>query len=136
MQINMKYLIFFSTLVIFLLVFQGAIRAIQTEELPAQVLRHVVLLKFKDDVTAEQVRSIETTFCRLPDATGLIRDFEWGTNVSPENLDQGYTHLFFMTFNSETDRDDYLPHPAHQEFGQLLTPVIDKVAVFDYWTKP
>lgn len=103
---------------------------------PAQVLRHVVLFKFKDDATAEQVRAIEAAFCRLPSATGVIQDLEWGTNVSPENLDQGYTHLFFLTFKNEADRDTYLPHPAHKEFGAMLGPVLDKVAVFDYWTKP
>lgn len=102
----------------------------------AQVLRHVVLFKFKDDATAEQVRAIEAAFCRLPSATGVIQDLEWGTNVSPENLDQGYTHLFFLTFKNEADRDTYLPHPAHKEFGAMLGPVLDKVAVFDYWTKP
>ncbi|NLV46017.1 MAG: Dabb family protein [Candidatus Hydrogenedentes bacterium] len=110
--------------------------AVADDDESAQVLRHVVLLKFKDDATAEQVRAIEAAFCRLPSATGVIMDMEWGTNVSPENLDQGYTHLFFLTFKNEADRDAYLPHPAHKEFGAMLGPVLDKVAVFDYWTKP
>ena len=106
------------------------------EEAPAQVLRHMVLLKFKDDATAAQVREIEVAFCRLPSATGVIHNLEWGTNVSPENLDQGYTHCFFLTFKNEADRDAYLPHPAHKEFGALLGPVLDKVLAIDYWTKP
>jgi len=96
----------------------------------------MVLLKFKDDATAAQVREIEVAFCRLPSATGVIHSLEWGTNVSPENLDQGYTHCFFLTFKNEADRDAYLPHPAHKEFGALLGPVLDKVLVIDYWTKP
>lgn len=103
---------------------------------PAQVLRHVVLFQFKDDATAAQIREIETAFCRLPSATDLIRDFEWGTNVSPEGLDQGHTHCFMLTFNTEADRDAYLPHPAHEEFGKLLGPCLEKVTVIDYWTKP
>lgn len=103
---------------------------------PAQVLRHVVLFQFKDSATAAEIREIETAFCRLPSATGLIRDFEWGTNVSPEGLDQGHTHCFVLTFNTEADRDAYLPHPAHEEFGALLGPSLEKVTVIDYWTKP
>lgn len=114
-------------------VFPGAVCA---DEKPAQILRHVVLLEFKTDTTPEQVRKIETAFCRLPSATGVICDFEWGTNVSPENLDQGYTHCFFLSFKTEQDRDAYLPHPAHKEFGQLLGPHLEKVLVLDYWTKP
>ncbi|MBP7933740.1 MAG: Dabb family protein [Phycisphaerae bacterium] len=31
--------------------------------------------------------------------------------------------------------DAYLVHPAHKEFGVSLGPVLDKVAVVDYWTK-
>ncbi|MCB0070159.1 MAG: Dabb family protein, partial [Caldilineaceae bacterium] len=27
------------------------------------------------------------------------------------------------------------PHPAHQAFGQVLRPHLDKVLVFDYWAK-
>ena len=109
---------------------------VSAEEAPAQVLRHMVLLKFKEDATAEQVRAIETAFCRLPSATGLIHSLEWGANVSPENMNQGFTHCFFLTFKTEADRDSYLPHPAHKEFGALLGPVLDKVLVIDYWTKP
>ncbi len=51
-------------------------------------------------------------------------------------MDQGFTHCFFLTFKNEADRDAYLPHPAHKEFGALLGPVLDKVLVIDYWTKP
>jgi len=103
---------------------------------PAQALRHVVLFQFEDNATPAQIREIETAFCRLPSATGLILDFEWGANVSPENLDQGFTHCFFLTFKDEADRDAYLPHPAHKEFGALLRPHLEKVCVIDYWTKP
>jgi hypothetical protein len=34
-----------------------------------------------------------------------IHSFEWGTNNSPEGLDKGFTHLFFVTFKSESDRE-------------------------------
>ncbi|HOH43610.1 MAG TPA: Dabb family protein [Candidatus Hydrogenedentes bacterium] len=110
--------------------------AAENREAPAQVLRHVVLFQFKDSATAAQIREIETAFCRLPSSTGLIRDFEWGTNVSPEGLDHGHTHCFILTFNSEADRDSYLPHPDHKAFGELLGPCLEQVTVVDYWTKP
>lgn len=103
---------------------------------PAQVLRHVVLFQFKDTATPADIRAVETAFCRLPDATGLILDFEWGTNVGVENLDQGFTHCFFVTFKGEAEREAYLPHPAHKEFGEILRPHLEKVLVLDYWTKP
>lgn len=103
---------------------------------PGPVLRHVVLFKFKDDASAEQIRAVEKAFCALKDKIEAIHDFEWGTNVSVENLAQGFTHCFVLTFLTEADRAVYLPHPEHKAFGASLGPVLDKVLVVDYWTQP
>ena len=100
-----------------------------------KMLRHVVLFKFKDNATPDQVKQVENAFLALPSAIKEIKDIEWGTNNSPENLNQGLTHCFFLSFNSEKDRDAYLPHPAHKAFGAILTPYLDKVVVVDYWAK-
>ncbi|MBX2814876.1 MAG: Dabb family protein [Saprospiraceae bacterium] len=100
-----------------------------------EVLRHVVLFKFKDDASAEDVQGVEEAFAALPGKIEEIRDFEWGTNNSPEGLDQGFTHCFFLTFHSEEDRATYLPHPDHKLFGKALGPHLDKVLVVDYWSK-
>ena len=107
----------------------------RTSKEPAQVLRHVVLFKFKDDTTSQQIKTIENAFCALPSKVDAIYDFEWGTDVSVENRSQGFTHCFVVTFLSEADRAKYLPHPAHKEFGSMLGPHLDKVLVVDYWAK-
>jgi Stress responsive A/B Barrel Domain len=101
----------------------------------AKVLRHVVLFKFKDDAKAEDVKKVEEAFVALAGKIKQIKSLEWGTNNSPENLNQGLTHCFLLTFASDKDRDDYLVHPDHKVFGQLVGPVIDKVTVVDYWSK-
>ncbi len=102
---------------------------------PAKQLRHVVLFSFKESSTAEDIKKVEDAFRALPSKIKEIKGFEWGTNNSPENLNQGFTHCFSLTFNSEKGREIYLPHPAHKEFGQLLGPHLDKVLVVDYWVK-
>lgn len=99
-----------------------------------KMLRHVVMFKFKDGTTPEQVKSIEDGFRALPAKIPAIRDFEWGTDVSVENKASGFTHCFLVTFPSDKDRDAYLPHPAHQEFVKLVLEHIDKVLVVDYWS--
>ena len=104
-------------------------------EVPGRVLRHVVLFKFKDGTSKEQVEQIERAFCALPNKVDAIYDFEWGTDVSVENRHQGFTHCFFVSFLSEDDRAKYIPHPAHKAFGELLSPHLDQVLVIDYWTK-
>jgi len=98
-----------------------------------KMLRHVVLFKFKDDAKPEQVKAVEDAFRALPSKIKEIKDLEWGTNNSPEGLNEGLTHCFFVTFASEADRAVYLPHPDHKAFGALLTPILDKVVVVDYW---
>lgn len=99
------------------------------------VLRHVVLFSFKNSASAEQIEEIEKAFCALPSQVPEICEFEWGTNISPENINQGYTHCFLVTFSSEENRDIYLPHPAHQAFVSTLEPHLDKALVIDYWSK-
>jgi hypothetical protein len=100
-----------------------------------KMLRHVVLFKFKESSTPEDVKTIEDAFRALPSKIKEIKGYEWGLNNSPENLNQGFTHCFFLTFNSEEGRAAYLPHPAHKAFGALLGPHLDKVLVVDYWVK-
>lgn len=101
----------------------------------AKVLRHVVLFKFKDSATPQQVAGVVDAFKALPTKIKGIRGFEWGTNVSPESHSQGLTHAFLLTFTSAADRDAYLVHPAHKEFGKALGPILDKVTVVDYWAQ-
>ncbi|QEC69632.1 Dabb family protein [Panacibacter ginsenosidivorans] len=100
-----------------------------------KVLRHVVLFKFKDDAAAADVQKVEDAFKQLKPKIDLIKDFEFGKNNSPENLNQGFTHCFFVTFASEKDRDDYLVHPAHKAFVEILKPYLDKALVIDYWAR-
>jgi hypothetical protein len=106
-----------------------------TKQNAARTLRHAVLFKFKDSSTPEDIKKVEAAFRRLPSQIKEINSLEWGTNNSPENLNQGFTHMFFLTFKTEADRASYLPHPAHKAFGGVLGPHLDKVLVLDYWTE-
>jgi hypothetical protein len=99
------------------------------------VFRHVVLFKFKDGTTPEQIQQVVDAFRALPGKIDAIQGFEWGTDASTEMKAAGFTHCFFVTFRDEKGRDAYLPHPAHKEFGTIVRPVLDKVLVFDYWSK-
>jgi hypothetical protein len=100
---------------------------------PEKPLQHAVFFKFKDDAAREDVKKVEDAFAALPSKIDGIKAFEWGTNNSPEGKDDGFTHCFMVTFDSEQGRKDYLPHPDHQAFVQVLLPVLDKVRVLDFW---
>ena len=98
------------------------------------VLRHVVLFKFKEGTSTAAIKKVEDVFSDLPSKIPQIMSYEWGLNNSPEGLEKGFTHCFFLTFKSEKDRAVYLPHPDHKAFGQTLSPYLDDVLVVDYWT--
>ena len=97
-------------------------------------LRHVVMFKFKETSSEADIKKVEEAFLGLPSKIDAISDFEWGTNNSPEGLDKGFTHVFFVSFNSEADREIYLPHPAHKAFVEVLSPHLEDVMVMDYWS--
>jgi hypothetical protein len=98
-------------------------------------LRHVVLFAFKDEASAEQVQAIVDGFRALPGAISGITAYEWGTNVSPEGLNDGFTHCFTLSFASAQDRDTYLDHPEHQRFVGTLGASLARSLVLDYWAQ-
>ena len=98
-------------------------------------LRHVVLFSFNETSTDVDIKKVEAAFIDLPNKISEIKSFEWGLNNSPEGLNKGLTHCFFLTFDSEEARSKYLPHPAHKAFGEVLKPHMKDVLVLDYWVK-
>jgi hypothetical protein len=129
----MKKILSFACILLFTTVIANA----QNQQtMPEKVLRHVVLFKFKDASTKDDIKKVEDAFRALPSKIKEIKSLEWGLNNSPENLNNGFTHCFFLTFASEADRAAYLPHPAHKAFGSTLGPHLDKVLVIDYWAAP
>ena len=89
------------------------------------VLRHVVMFGWNSGTDQAHIDKVVKAFGALQGKISLIKDFEWGVNNSPEKLNQGLTHCFFVTFHSEADRDAYLIHPDHQAFVALLNPAPD-----------
>ncbi|BCS31681.1 stress responsive protein [Luteitalea sp. TBR-22] len=87
---------------------------------PAQAVRHVVVFKYKPEATPAQIQQITDAFRALSKSIPGITGFEDGVNNSPEGLNQGFTHVYQLTFKDAAARDAYLPHPEHKKFGQLL----------------
>ena len=99
-------------------------------------LRHIVLFTFKDSATKDQIANVVKNFAGLYGKVPEVKKFEWGLNMSPEHLDQGFTHCFMLTFSSEKDLASYSQNPAHKQFQAILKPVMGKVFVVDYWVEP
>lgn len=101
-----------------------------------KLLRHVVIFKFNNNATDEDIDRLNKSFAALATKIPVVKDFEWGLNDSPEDFHQGFTHCYMLTFSSERDRDEvYSPHPEHKAFVESLQPYLEKVFVVDYWVQ-
>ena len=98
----------------------------------AAAFRHVVLFKFKDGTSDADIQKVQRAFLDLKKGIDTIRDIESGKDVSSENLQQGFTHCFIVTFDNGAGRDTYLTHPVHQDFVKLAGPFLDKALVIDF----
>ena len=95
-------------------------------------VKHMVAFKFKDGTSEADIDKLNAAFRELPDKIDVIRTFDMGLNNSPEKLNKGCTHGYLLTFDSDAERDIYLNHPAHKEFGALAGKMLADVFVVDF----
>ncbi|KAI6685130.1 hypothetical protein NL676_031043 [Syzygium grande] len=96
------------------------------------LVKHVLLVRFKDDTTPDQIEELIKGFANLVNLIHPMKSFHWGRDVSIENAHQGFTHVFETTFESTEGIAEYLPHPAHVEFSKRFLPRLEKVLVVDF----
>ncbi|KOM28640.1 hypothetical protein LR48_Vigan561s003000 [Vigna angularis] len=96
------------------------------------VVKHLLLAKFKDDVTPEKIEELIKGYANLVNLIPPMKAFHWGKDVSAENLHQGFTHVFESTFESTEGVAEYVVHPAHVEFANWFLSSAEKVVVIDY----
>ncbi|MEQ6289819.1 Dabb family protein [Vogesella sp. GCM10023246] len=96
------------------------------------MLHHIVLFRFHDHIDAAAIAAVEADFAALVAATGVVRDFCHGPDISVEGLAQGYSHAWLLQFAGPAERDVYLVHPAHQQFVASVQPLLAAALVFDF----
>ncbi|MBK1876203.1 Dabb family protein [Pelagicoccus mobilis] len=133
-----KSLTILSSLILAILAlgaFSGCTECDAGEAAEGRVLRHVVCLKYKDDVTAEQKADVIKDIYDLPNKIKELKYLELGEEVSVEGKNKGFTQVITMTFADEAGRDIYLPHPDHVALVDKVGPLLEDVLVVDYWSK-
>jgi hypothetical protein len=98
-------------------------------------LKHAVFLRFSENATDADKKTIEDGLAGLPEKVDAIKAFEWGTNNSPESHDQGFTHCFMYTFDSQDGLRQYGAHPSHLEVARKLRPAVERARVLDFWAE-
>ena len=97
------------------------------------MIRHIVLLKARPDVTEAQIATIFADLHRL-DLPGLLA-IHSGRSESPEKIERGYLHGFTVDFTDWQALAAYQDHPDHKRAGSALVAAadggIDGILVFD-----
>ncbi|XP_034907014.1 stress-response A/B barrel domain-containing protein HS1 [Populus alba] len=96
------------------------------------VVKHMVLAKFKEGVPEEEIEKHIKDYANLLNHIEHMKSFQWGTDVSIENLHQGFTHIFEVTFETLDGRSAYVAHPAHVDFGTAFLTILEKIVVVDF----
>jgi hypothetical protein len=95
-------------------------------------VKHVVLLKFKEGTTEEQISKFFDDVLDLSETVPGIDDYVSGTNCSPEGRSQDLTHGFIMTFSDVAARDAYIVHPEHERFKTMAMTMVETALIFDF----
>jgi|SRR5688572_32920036 len=97
-----------------------------------KLLRHIVLFRFKEEASAEQIAELGKAFLALRDQINAIQDVEWGRAI---NEPAPYTHCLLVTVRTEADLQAYDEHAAHAAIGERYSHLNQDVVVLDFWTK-
>lgn len=126
----------YSLILLLALITTGAITLSSFVNQSKQV-RHIVVFKYKATATEAQIAEVTKAFGEMKKTIPGIVSFEHGVNDSPEKKNQGFTHVYQVTFVDAAARDTYLPHPKHKEFGALLGKlgILEDLFVVDYSAK-
>lgn len=93
--------------------------------------RHMLMMRFKDDVTDEQKAGLLEEFGRMPLVMDYIRRYEFGLdlgNLGPDGPDFGLV----ADFDSEQDWRRYVDNPDHQHLVGMVRQVSAELTRVQY----
>ncbi|KAL9389241.1 hypothetical protein Peur_017846 [Populus x canadensis] len=97
-----------------------------------KAVKHTLFVKFKDDVTREQIEKIINDFTNLVNQVEPLKSLHWGTNLGIHDLNFGYTHAFETTFDDLEGLQEYLDSPIVNKFAEGFLPTMSQQFVMDY----
>jgi len=77
-------------------------------------IRHVVMFKWNEDVTAEHIEAVAAGLDNLVATINQIQDYKHGPDAGLS--DQNHDYVVVGDFASVADYEVYRDHPVHQEF--------------------
>ncbi|MCR2805420.1 Dabb family protein [Paenibacillus soyae] len=97
------------------------------------MFEHIVLLKFKPDVSIEVKESAIKRAHGFKGSIPGIVGLSAGINVTEEiEHMQGFTLGIRVTFENQQACREYIQHPLHQELLQSIGLLVEGIVVMDY----
>ena len=95
-------------------------------------IKHFGMFQFKAGVTDEKIAQCFDAMRAMQGKVDGLLDVACGAyDENEEQLHDGFTHGFVMSFDSRESRDAYLPHLEHERFKEIAIPCIERATVFD-----
>ena len=94
------------------------------------MIRHVVLLAWKDGTTTDQISAVETALAQMPEVMPFIHRYEMGRDLG---ISGSHDFAIVADFDNEADYRAYAEHPDHQAvLTNVLGPVVESKARVQY----
>jgi len=93
------------------------------------MIDHIVLVKFAETTTQEQLQEVVKRFKALKNHLSGIVDLQAGINFSEKN--QGYQVVLSVRFEDRAALEAYGPNPEHQAVAAFIREVgrVDSIVV-------
>ncbi len=98
------------------------------------MITHVVMMKFKPEVTAEEIDELEALLDRLPDRIDEIQSYDFGRDVA--RSERSYDFALVSIFANLDTLKHYQVHPDHQVVVKKLGSMCAHIAAVDYENTP
>jgi hypothetical protein len=93
------------------------------------MIKHVVLAKFKPEVTETDVAELRTRLAALPAIIPEIKGYDFGLDVRPEKT---LDFALVSTFEDMAAVKRYLVQPDHAAAGKYIRSLCESLQVIDF----
>ena len=94
------------------------------------MIRHVVLLAWKEGTTPDQISAVASALAQMPAVMPFIRRYEMGPDLG---ISSSHDFAIVADFDDESGYRAYAEHPDHQAvLTNLLGPVVESKARVQY----
>lgn len=94
------------------------------------MLKHVVFMKFKDEVTDDKIAALEKGLAGLPGVIAEIKGFHFGRDVI--HSERSYDFALVGDFENLEAMQRYQIHPAHVAVVALVRSLSSSILAVDF----